>query len=501
MNINDLITENKALKEENAQLRMQVQILREELEMLKRLIFGKKSEKYNPLQDGQQKLDFEDLQPEKSEKQNNIEAGKDEDKQTITYTKTKNTEKKETQGHGRAIFPTHLPRVQEIIIPENLPAGAKKIGELITEILEHNPSSVYVKQIIRYKYALPKEEGIITAPMPSLPIPKGNAGPSLLAHVAVSKYVDHTPLYRQSQQFSRAGIEISDSTLSGWMMSLGTLLTPLYEKHCEIVLKNRYLQMDESPIPVLTKDKPGATHKGYLWAVNSPPDKQVLFLYNPSRSGDLPREILKDYNGSLQTDGYAAYEQFENKKDIALLACMAHARRKFFDARTNYPEVAERVLNLIGALYYIEQKAVEGNLNIQQRFTLRQEQAIPVLSELKQFLENQQPKCTPKSSIGQAIDYTLKLWPRLVRYTENGLFLIDNNFIENAIRPIALGRKNYLFAGSHQAAKVTAMFYSFFGTCKLQGINPLEWFKDVLTVVQDYKVNRLEELLPQNRKK
>jgi len=489
-----LKADNSLLKAENAGLRAELAFVKQELAKFKRLIFGQKAEKFIPANIDQLSLDFGIPTVEKPEIQ--------EQSTTITYTKTKIKPKSNQPipGHSRVILPAHLPRKQEIIEPKPIPEGAKKIGEIITEVLEYEPSSIYVKQFIRIKYALAKNDGIITPELPSLPIPKGNAGPGLLAHVIVNKYVDHLPLYRQSEQLKREGITISDSTLGGWTGSIGKLLDPLYQKHRDIILKSSYLQMDETPIPVLTSDKPGATHKGYLWSNVSPPNNLVLFTYHKSRSAELPDSLLKNFKGALQTDAYSAYEHFEKQVEIILLACMAHARRKFFEAKDNYPLPANKALTYFGQLYDIERHAKISKLSPQERYTLRQQNAVPILNQLKEFLDEQALKQLPKSSIGQAISYSLNIWHRLIRYIDNGLYEIDNNIIENTIRPIALGRKNYLFAGSHEAAQNTALFYSFFGTCKLLDINPQLWLADILSRISDYKANRLEELLPQNWK-
>ncbi len=253
---------------------------------------------------------------------------------------------------------------------------------------------------------------------------------------------------------------------------------------------------DETPIPVQTNDKPGSTHKGYHWVYFAPLEKLVCFDYRKSRGRDGPEKFLESFRGMLQTDGYNAYDIYEKKDGIILHGCMAHARRKFENSKDNDPKRAEYVLDRMRKLYMTEREARENNLSFEQRKELRLEQSLPVLQELETWMKEQLPDVLPKSSIGQAITYTLGLWKRLTRYIENGQVEIDNNLIENSIRPVAIGRKNYLFAGSHEAAQQAAMIYSFLGTCKINNIEPFSWLKDVLQKIQDHSIQKLDELLP-----
>ena len=453
---------------------------------LKRMIFGRKSERFVPTDSAQITLDIE--APEQAV------AQPEKPKEHISYEREKPASKKNKAV--RTPIPDHLPRQKETIEPADIPEGSKKIGEEITEILEMAPGKIYVRQIIRPKYGLPQDEGVVIGQLPSLPIPKGNAGPSLLAHILISKYTDHLPFYRQRQQYKRMGVELSESTIGGWFSASCQLLEPLYNRLRKRVLEADYLQADETPIPVLTSQKPSATHKGYHWVYHWPVEKLVMFDYRNSRSREGPAEILKDYKGALQTDGYAAYDGFENKEGFQLLACMAHARRKFIDAKANDSERGENALAQIQQLYDIERQAREWKLNSDERKLVRQVEAAPLVKQLESWLKAQLSEVLPKSAIGQAIQYTLKLWPRLRRYIDDGRWEIDNNLIENTIRPVALGRKNYLFAGSHEAAQRAAMVYSLLGTCKLNGTEPLAWLDDVFTRLPEHPVNRLDELLP-----
>jgi transposase len=458
--------------------------LKQELAQLKRMIFGSKSERHIGGDPSQLNLGL-DVEP--------VEHSEKETKQ-ITYTRNKTGNKK-----GSAIrlaLPSHLHREEHIIEPEEDITGARKIGEVVTEVLEYTPGKFYVERYVRPKYVLPKEEKIVIGELPSLPIPRGNAGAGLLAHLLISKFVDHLPFYRQVQQFKRQYIDIAESTISGWFAASCRLLEPLYETLVKKVQQSSYLMADETPIPVQTKDKPGSTHKGYHWVYYAPVEKLVCFDYRKGRGRDGPEDFLKSFRGMLQTDGYVAYDIYEKRDGITLFGCMAHARRKFEKAKDNDLERAEYVLERMQKLYMTEREASEKGLSFDQRKELRAEQSLPVLKELEKWMKEQLPDVLPKSSIGQAIAYTLGLWNRLTRYIDNGQVEIDNNLIENSIRPVALGRKNYLFAGSHEAAQQAAMIYSFLGTCKINSIEPYGWLKNTLQRIPDQSIQKLDELLP-----
>jgi len=465
----ELITENLYLKQELAQL--------------KRMIFGSKSERHIGGDTGQLSLGL------------GVEAVTPPEKETeqITYSRNKSDNKKGSAV--RLILPSHLHREEHIIEPEEDITGARKIGEVVTEVLEYTPGKFYVERYVRPKYVLSKEGGIVIGELPSLPIPRGNAGAGLLAHLLISKFVGHLPFYRQVQQFKRQDIDIAESTISGWFTASCRLLEPLYKRLVARAQGSSYLMADETPIPVQTKDKPGATHKGYHWVYYAPLEKLVCFDYRKGRGREGPEEFLEKFRGMLQTDGYNAYDIYENREGITLYGCLAHARRKYENSKNNDPQRAEYVLDRMRKLYMVERQARESNMSYDQRKELRIEKSFPVLQELEKWMKEQLPEVLPKSSIGQAISYTLKLWPRLTRYIDNGQVEIDNNLIENSIRGVALGRKNYMFAGSHEAAQQAAMIYSFLGTCKINDVEPLGWLKDVLQRIPDHSIQRLDELL------
>ena len=461
--------------------------IKQQLAELKRMIFGRKSEKVSPIPDQPTLFDLDDQEeavPETKE---------------ITYTKTVNKKKKIKPV--RKGLPSHLPRMEEIIEPSGITNAHKRIGEEVTEILEYTPGKMYVRRIIRPKYINPKTEIISIGLLPSMPIPKGIAGPTLLSYIMVSKFIDHLPLYRQLQMFKRIKVDISSSTIGGWFAKTAELLSPLYKELELYVLNNTdYLQSDESPIKVQDRDKKGSLHQGYMWVVRDPVSGLVLFKYNKGRSRSVPEALFENFTGTLQIDGYKVYKSLKTKGNITLLGCMAHARRYFEKAKDNDYSRAKHVLMLIQKLYLIERKAKEKSLDTETKYRYRRLYTVPILNSLKHWLKDNQIKVMPKSSIAKAINYTLTIFDNLQRYTEDGRYEIDNNMIENSIRPLALGRKNYLFAGNHLAAQSYAMMYSFFASCKSFDINPQEWLADVLSRIQDHSIHNIHELLPHNWK-
>ena len=464
---------------------LEIEDLKYQLAELRRMIYGAKSERFATIDPEQGTLfDLPALEAEPDVKE------------TISYTRNKPKSKKQPL---RLELAPHLLRKEEVIEPVDLPEGAKKIGEAVTEVLEYEPANIYVRRIVRPKYIVSstdEQTQIAIAELPTLPIPKGNAGAGILAHILVSKFVDHLPFYRQVQMFKRQEVVIAESTINGWFNATCTLLEPLYQVLKKKLLSNTYIMADETPIPVLTKDKPGSTHKGYHWVYYDPVNKLVLFDYQKTRSREGPDNMLENYTGHLQTDGYVAYKNLKNQKNITLLACMAHARRKFEHAKDNDFVRAREALLMFQRLYEIEHYARQEGLSYEQVKELRQQKSLPILIEMQDWLKEHINQVLPKSAIGQAIAYTSNLWPRLVRYIDQGRFQIDNNLIENSIRPVALGRKNYLFAGSHSAAQQAAIIYSLLATCKINDIEPFQWLRNTLNVIPDHPTNQLYKLLP-----
>jgi transposase len=393
-------------------------------------------------------------------------------------------------------LPESLRREEILIEPTGDTAGCKKIGEEITEVLEYEPGELYVKQYRRPKYAKPDNSGVMIGQLPSRPIEKAMAGEGLLAQIIIDKYIDHLPLHRQMQRFERAGVKLAYSTLTDWVSGACTLITPLFEALKTAVLQSNYLHADETPIKVMDKYKKGETHRGYYWVYQDSIDKIVLFDYREGRGREGPQEILQDFKGYLQTDGYVAYDVFAKRPGITLIHCMAHARRMFNDALENDEVRASHAMQEIQKLYTIERICKEQQLNFAEIKEVRRLKAVRILRDLGLWLQQQYVQVLPQSAIGKAIAYSLQRWERLSAYVNDGKLNIDNNPVENSIRPVALGRKNYLFAGSHEAAKRSGILYSLLGTCKMHGVEPYAWLKDVLHCIADHPVNRVQELLP-----
>ena len=481
MTIEALLSENKDLKTENASLRFR-------LEQLERLVFGSKSERTVTMElPGQLGLFSRD----------DVEQMPDlpQEKESIAYERTK-------KGHnGRNALPGHLPVREVTMEPEEDTQGMKKIGEEVTETLEYTPASLVRVRTIRPKYAKNDGGGIVIAPLPERPIDKGIAEAGLLAHILVSKYVDHLPLYRQAKIFKRDfGWDPATSTLGDWMSGCCQLLEPLYNRLKQKILALGYIQADESPIKVLECDKKGSSHQGYQWVYHDPVQKLVLFNYRKGRGQHGPKELLAGYTGYLQCDGYTVYDKIGQDLKITLDGCLVHARRKFHEAKDGDPQRAKRALDLFADIYVLEKEIKGQNPGHEGTRARRNEKILPLLLEIKHWIETESVKVLPKSPMGKAMAYFLNQWPKFANIFTDGRIQLDNNLIENAIRPLALGRKNYLFAGSHKAAQNAAMLYSFFGSCKMQGINPTQWLTDTLQRLPGHSIQKLDGLLPGHQK-
>ena len=403
---------------------------------------------------------------------------------------------------GRKPLPANLRREEIILPPIEDVTGLTPVGEEITELLEYQQGELYVKKYIRPEYIKPDHDGTqakrVIAPLPNMPIAKSYVGASLLSHLMVSKYIDHLPIYRQLQMFTRQKITLEDNTVNNWFKQGCHLIEPLYDALEKQVLSTKYLSVDETPLKVLDKTKKDTTHQGYYWIYYNTQTRQVLFKYQTGRAAEWPKETLKNYQGYLQTDGYAAYNQFDSVEGIITLNCWAHARRKFIDAQSFDNTKASEVLTQIQLLYAVEKYCVENKYTADEIKKYRQQQAVPLLKTLHQILQIQLQNSLPKSPMGMALQYTLGRWDKLNVYLRDGNLRIDNNLVENSIRPVAIGRKNYLFAGNHEAAQRSAMLYSLFATCKLHQVNPIEWLTYFFENINNHKINAIEQLLPQN---
>jgi transposase len=485
--------------------------LTDQLAWLRRKFWKASSEKYIPADPAQRKIDFDGLEilPEEEE---TIKAAASE---IITYKRNKPEHAKKQPV--RLPLPEHLRREEEIIEPEGIDENWVRIGEEVTEQLEHKPGELYVRRIIRHKYALKKEiqlqqelevDGILNktvmiAPLSFLPLPRSNAGASLLAELLMGKYMYHLPFHRQIALFKLEGLKIPASTVNDWFAGCGDLLRALYNRLKEIVLQSDYIQIDESTVPVINHEKRRAV-KAYLWVVRAVMKDLVFFHYDKgSRAQKVVIELLHNYKGAVQSDGYEAYSIYENKKGVLLLGCWAHARRKFTEALKEDKAGAEYALEQIALIYGVESMADDQGLDYQQRAELRSRLAYPIMCAFEKWIVNYMPKALPKGRMSQALTYTYSLFHKLTRYHLDGRYRIDNNLVENTIRPLALGRKNYMFCGNHDAAENAAIMYSLLGCCAASDVNPREWLTDVLTKIpyynNDYSLD-LADLLPLNWK-
>jgi transposase len=479
--------------------------LMQQIEMLQRKIWGKSSERYINEDPLQRKLDFEglDLLPEEKEL---ATSAKEEIEQ---YKKVRVIEAKDKNHPVRKPLPESLPREETHIYPEHINLeNWTELAPEITEILERESARWYVRRIIRHKYALKDksqdvEKQIVTAPMPELPIAKSYAGASVLADIIIDKYVNHLPFYRQIEMFKQQGISIAPATINGWFQNVADLLRPTYYRLKELVLTSDYIQSDETTIPIINNEK-HTTIKGYIWMIRAVMDNLVFFHYDQgSRAQKVALQLFKDYQGVIQSDGYAVYDIYEHKKGVLPIGCWAHARRYFEEALKEDKVRASYALEQIGLLYDVERRADQEQLSYDQRADLRARLSYPIMVAFEKWLVNEHPQVLPKGRIGKAIKYTYNIFPKLTRYHLDGRYKIDNNLGENAIRPIALGRKNWLFCGNHDAAENAAIMYSMLGCCKANEVNFRDWLVYFLNNIHRYDTDYskdLAELLPHNFK-
>jgi transposase len=409
---------------------------------------------------------------------------------------------------ARQPLPEHLPRQTRRYEPKasgcpDCGGELRPLGEDVSEMLEYVPASFYVVRQVRPKLSCKGCERIVQAAAPSRPIERGLAGPGLLAHVLVSKYADHLPLYRQSEIYARHGVELGRSTLADWVGGTSALLQPLLEKLREYVMAAGKLHADETPVPVLAPGN-GKTKKGRLWTYvrddrpagdSAPP--AVWFAYSPDRKGEHPDRHLRKFHGTLQADAYAGFNQLYENGRMQEAACWAHVRRKFYDLlEAHASPVAREALERIAGLYAIEEE-VRGRPP-DERQQVRHTRSKPLLDSLRKWFETTLPKLSRKSDTTVAIRYALSRWDALVRFSDDGRLEIDNNAAERSLRPVALGRKNFLFAGSDVGGDRAATVYSLLGTAKLNGLDPETYLREVLSRIADHPISRISELLPWN---
>jgi len=504
--VEQLITEVKLLCEENAHLvklnkekdkRIEkLELIEHQYHQLTKLVYGRRSEKSTAAQPGQLSLEIDAAVVEAC----NINDGR----KIESYTRIKTDKKKHP---GRNEIPAHIERKYIDIHPENLPADAEHFDTIETEQLEYDPARLFATVYRRYKYKRNTRNGSTEFFIASLPEEKDKslAAPSLKAHVTTEKFQWHTPIHRQMQKFAQSGIILSENTIGDWINGTCHSLTAIYDALRENIVKPAcgYLMADETHIDVLDKEKAKGkkSHIGWMWSYCNPVDRLVIFEYHKGRGNKNARPVLQDYKGYLHSDGFNVYKHYGRQPGVTHVCCNAHARRKFHEAKLTDKSRAEHALMLYSKLYGIESYCKEQNLSFDERKLIRQEKSVPIYEELAEWVREQIPKLTTlRSPIGKAMAYFSEREKQLGMFLHDGMLLMDTNLIENAIRPIALGRNNFLFAGSHDAAQNAAIMYSLLATCKLHEVNAYDWLKYVLTVMPTFPASRIKELLPQNWK-
>jgi transposase len=464
---------------------------------LQRMQFGRKSEKLQR-QIEQLELRLEELESNRSEKESTPP-----EPASVPASSTASTAKP-----ARRTLPDHLPRQtrrhepKETVCPQ-CQGELRKLGEDVSEMLEYVPASFVVIRHVRTKLCCATCDCIVQAEAPSRPIERGLAGPGLLAHVLVSKYCDHQPLYRQSEIYARQGVELERSTMADWVGGSSRLLEPLVEALRRYVTAADKLHADDTPVPVLAPGQ-GKTKTGRLWTyvrddrpAGDTGAPAVWFAYSPDRKGEHPAQHLEKFHGTLQADAYAGFNQLYENVRIRHAACWAHVRRHFYDLEQAHSSpVARETLQRIGALYGVEEE-IRGKPPDQRR-AVRQTQSKPLLDSLREWFEATLSKLSRKSETTVAIRYALSRWDALTRYIEDGHIEIDNNAAERSLRGVALGRKNYLFAGSDAGGERAAAIYSLIGSAKINGLDPEAYLHQVLMCIADHPINRIDELLPWN---
>lgn len=404
---------------------------------------------------------------------------------------------------GRSPLPKDLPRQRTVLEPEaaaltcaHCATAKTRIGEDVTEELDYEPAVLRVHEYVRPKYACPQcEAGVVQAGLPARPIEQGRPGPGLLAQVVTAKYADHAPLHRQEGIFARSGMALSRRTLCDWVAAVADLVAPIVGEMQRTVLASPVIHSDDTPITVQDRGHPGGSRRGYLWVYGGV-EGDLVYDYTPSRSRAGPLQFLAGFHGYLQADAYAGYDEVFASGAVTEVGCWAHARRYVFEAVQTALMPATHLLALIRRLYAVERAAQAAQLDATARQALRATDSRPVLTLIAEQIATLTPAVLPKSPFGEALGYLRRQWQALTRYTDDGGLAIDNNASERALRLVAVGRKNWMFAGSDAGGRRAALLYSLIGTCKHLRIDPFVYLRDVISRVPTHPMRRIAELTP-----
>lgn len=477
-----------ATLQENSDLKDEVASLKSQLHWLQQQIFGKKSERF--VDSDQLSLDL------------GVEEKKDKDElvEVASYKK-----KRKHTPHGREKIPAHLPRVTTILNPDYDITGLDIFDNKVTEYLEYIPPQYYVRKIIRPVYRIVDDSGevaFVYAEIPAHCIDKGKAGASMVAQAIIAKCIDHTPLYRYSQQISRdCDFAISHTTLQGWYEQgtfwLDTIAQAIHQK----ILTAEYLQIDETTLKTILKPKRGKTKTAYMWLYYDPISESVYFDFSLGRGSDNLDRILENATVEvIQSDGWSAYDKFTKNRDVSSMGCMAHARRYFFEASDMDKTFVNKMMNMCQVLFALEKFASKQNYSSQQRLNVRKEFSQDIIDAMKKICSEKIKEVAPSSKLGKALTYLFNQWEALTYFLKDGRVELSNNWIENKIRPIALGRKNYLFAGSQKGGERLAIIYTVITTAQLHNLNVRDYLIDLFEELPKRKQNDIDDLLPWNWK-
>ena len=493
-------------KERICELEKVIRLKEERIAYLERMLYGDKKDRKKDVQEGPGLFDdqFQQAVDEREASLDKAAQDIEEEAERRRAASKKSGSRKRPSRYQYA----GLPEEWHTVYPEGICLeDYDVVGKDVTRILHRSPARVWVECVERPVLRLKSEKNansvhMVQAAAPVAIIGGNHVAADLLAQLVVDKFVYAIPEYRQIKIFADHGVAFPASTINDWIHAVAQKLYPLYESQAEIVRESDYLQIDE--VPWRINDTPGkACRKGYAWQFLDARPKSVgtyFYYHKGSRAGEIPRAQLRDFSGAVQTDGYGVYDYFEKVENVTLLSCMAHVRRKFVEAQDNHPKAAVAV-KYIGSLYALEENLKTRGASFDEIRKERQEKAIPLMDEMEKWIEDVQYEATPEDSFGKALSYAYKLWPRLKHYAEDGRYNIDNNPVERGQRPTVMGRKNFLFSKNNKCAEDNAVFYTLLESCKIVGINPLQWLTDILNKINvNMEEEELRRLLPCNYK-